>query len=365
MLTQTPDKGETPLRVLDVLDEEEAEEEQNEDESTKSPEALQHLECLLRFIDNDVVARRSHLGDHQCRKVFFSDLWHLFRPGMEVISSNGKQVYRVVHVRSARHRVVPAWERYHVSANNKEAKAPFSLTCVYIDFDGRSLGPVSTIFDFKLFDGQRDITSLDVYPLKFHPVRQAEFDEEDWPKIEALSPPERTSFLRQRFIEWGKMFLNVAQVKHMYYAGPTIGVRNEVESKVVVDFETAFAVDDPQQQAWKPELEILLGNSGAEDEEDTEKDETCQAACCRMYIDRKQRTEYIDSLLPKGEQNYQQPFIAILPRPLKELLRTSADKELSITPDELVIMSYRVFGFILRTRKWGRLSPPGHTIALY
>ncbi|KAL3451097.1 hypothetical protein BJX65DRAFT_234631 [Aspergillus insuetus] len=343
-------------------DEEEAEEEQDEDESTKSPEALQHLECLLRFIDNDVIARRSHLGDHQCRKVFFSDLWHLFRPGMEVISSNGKQVYRVVHVRSARHRVVPAWERYHDSAKNKEAKAPFSLTCVYIDFDGKSLGPVSTTFNFKRFDGQRDITSLDVYPFKFHPVRQAEFDE-DWPKIEPLSPPERTSFLRQRFIERGKMFLKVAQVKHMYYAGPTIGVRDEVESQVVVDFETAFAVDDPKQQAWKPELEILLGNSGAEDEDGTEKNESCQAACCRrdnvyddMYIDRKQRTEYLDSLLPKGEQNDQQPSIAILPRPLRELLRTSADKDLSITPDELVIMSYRVFGFILRTRKWAQLD---------
>ncbi|KAL2855278.1 hypothetical protein BJX68DRAFT_253847 [Aspergillus pseudodeflectus] len=344
-------------------DEEEGEEGQVKDESTKSPEALQHLECLLQFIDNDIVARRSHLGDHQCRKVFFSDLWHLFRPGMEVISSNGKQVYRVVHVRSARHRVIPAWERYHESANNKEARAPFSLTCVYIDFDGKFLGPVSTTFDFKRFDGQREITSLEVYPLQFHPVRHAEFDEKDWTKIEALSPLERTSFLRQRFIERGKLFLKVAQVKHMYYAGPTLGVRDEVESQVVVDFETAFAVDEQKQLAWKPELEILLGNSAAEDEEGTGKDETCQAACCRrdnvyddMYIDRKQRTEYIDSLLPKGEHNDQQPSISILRRPLKELLRTSADKELSITPDELIIMSYRVFGFILRTRKWAQLD---------
>ncbi|CEN59820.1 hypothetical protein ASPCAL02261 [Aspergillus calidoustus] len=100
--------------------------------------------------------------------------------------------------------------------------------------------------------------------------------------------------------------------------------------------------------------------SAAEDEEGTGKDETCQAACCRrdndMYIDRKQWTEYIDSLLPKGEHNDQQPSISILRRPLKELLRTSADGELSITPDELIIMSYRVFGFILRTRKWAQLD---------
>jgi hypothetical protein len=73
-----------------------------------------------------------------------------------------------------------------------------------------------------------------------------------------------------------------------------------------------------------------------------------------MYIDEKQRTEYIDSLLPKGEHGDQQPSIAIIPRQLKDL-RTGPDKSLAVTTDELLIMAYRVFGFVLRTRKWGRL----------
>ncbi|KAL2837693.1 hypothetical protein BJY01DRAFT_40597 [Aspergillus pseudoustus] len=337
-------------------------EEKDEDESTTSAEALKHLECLLQFINTDLNPKRSHLGDSQCRKVFFSDLWHLFRPGMEVISSNGKQVYRVVHVCTARHRVVPAWQRYHESANNKSAKPPFSLTCVYIDFDGVSLGPVSVKFEFKRFDGQRDIASLDVYPLQFQPVRKADFDEQRWVEIETLSPSERSMLLRERLVDRGRLFLEVAQVKHMYYAGPTVGARDEVESQVVVDFETAFAVEDPKQQEWKPVLEILLGNSSTEEEEESGKGETCGAICCRqenvhddMYIDRKQRTEYIDSLLPKSEHSEQQPSIAIIPRPLKDL-RLGPDKSLAVTTDELVIMSYRVFGFILRTRKWAQLD---------
>ncbi|KAJ0414355.1 hypothetical protein BJY00DRAFT_318918 [Aspergillus carlsbadensis] len=357
-----PEDGATAAPVSEAVDDKEQGEKKDEDEDIKSPEALRHLECLLKFVDTDITPKRSHLGDSQCRKVFFSDLWHLFRPGMEVISNNGKQVYRVVHVRSARHRVVPAWQRYHDSANSKSAKASFGFTCVYIDFDGQSLGPVSTSFEFKRFDGQRDITSLDVYPLQFYPVRQADFDEADWPKIEALSPSERASLRRQRFIERGKLFLQVAQVKHMYYAGPTVGVRDEVESQVVVDFETAFSVEDPKQQAWKPKLEVLLGKSETDDEDSSDQAGACRADCCRQYlvyddayIDQKQRTEYIEGLLPKGDHNDQQPSIAIIPRLLKDL-RTGLDKTLAITPDELLIMSYRVFGFVLRTRKWAQLD---------
>ncbi|KAL4862330.1 hypothetical protein BDV12DRAFT_178975 [Aspergillus spectabilis] len=337
---------------------------EDEDQTTKSPEAIKHLQCLLEFIDSDIVPKRSYLQGAQCRKVFFSDLWHLFRPGMEVISSNGKQVYRVVHVASARHRVVPAWQRYHNSVNNKAGKAPFSVTCVYIDFDGKSLGPVSAVFDFKRFDGQRDITSLEIYPLQLHALRKTDFDEEEWKEIEPLPQTDRTARFRQRLVDRGNMFLQVAQVKHMYYAGPTLGVRDEVESQVVVDFETAFAVEDPKQQEWKPKLEVLLGNSGTEDKgEDSDEDnEGCHASCCRSqnvsddtYVDRKQRTEYIESLLPKTENSEDQPSIAIIPRPLKDL-RTGRGNPLAVSEEELLIMSYRVFGFVLRTRKWAKLD---------
>ncbi|KAL5332560.1 hypothetical protein BJX70DRAFT_126803 [Aspergillus crustosus] len=337
---------------------------EDDDLIIKSPEAIKHLQCLLSFIDSDIEPKRTYLRSHQCRKVFFSDLWHLFRPGMEVISSSGKQVYRVVQVSSARHRVVPAWQRYHSSAS-KPGKAPFSISCVHIDFDGKSLGPVTTIFDFKRFDGQRDVISLDVYPLHLHPLRKADFDEDEWKEIEPLDPAERGARVRQHLVDRGRMFLQVAQVKHMYYAGPTLGVRDEVESQVVVDFETAFAVEDPKQQEWKPELEVLVGNS-TENRDDDDDDEGCHASCCRAqnvtddtYVDGKQRSEYIDDLLPKNDNSDDQPSIAIIPRPLKDLRIGSGSgsgSSFAVSEDELLIMSYRVFGFVLRTRKWAKLD---------
>lgn len=70
------------------------------------------------------------------------------------------------------------------------------------------------------------------------------------------------------------------------------------------------------------------------------------------YVDKKQRDNYIDSLLPDPSALNKQPPVSIIPRPLEEL-RTGPGGSLMVSDDELLIMSYRVFGFVLRSRKWG------------
>ncbi|GME52843.1 uncharacterized protein COCSADRAFT_177807 [Neofusicoccum parvum] len=334
-------------------------EEDKPDDLTKSPVALEHLKCLLNFMDADISAKQLYLDDPQCRKVFFSDLWLLYRPGIEVIGSNGKQAYRVIEVTSAKHRVTPAWQRWYNAPSNKRNKKPFSITCVHIDFDGKNLGPVQNVFDFNRFDGERDITSLEVYPLRFHPVRQSDFSDTEWKEFEAVPDIEK---YRQKLINRGNKFLEVAAVKHMYYAGPTLEMREEVESQVVIDFETAFSVEDKAQHLWKPDLTMLIGNPSPEGDESDDEDESCKADCCRgefvhddSYVDQKQRNEYIESLLPKANAQDEQPSIAIMPRPLKEVLK-GPDNDLTVSKDELAIMSYRVFGFVLRSRKWAKLD---------
>jgi hypothetical protein len=330
--------------------------ENQRDDVTKSPTALEHLKCLLSFLDSDISAKQAYLKSPDCRKVFFSDLWHLFRPGMEVTGSDGKQAYRVIDVTSAKHRVAPPWERWSSNSEKRKKTRPFSITCLYIDFNGTNLGPVPKVFDFKRFDGERDVTSLEVYPLRFHPAKRADFSDSEWKELEDLPANER---YRQKLIRRGAKFLQVAGVKHMYYAGPTLEARDEVESQVVIDFETAFSVEDPAQKLWKPELKTMIGNPEAEDGDQDEQDKDCSEACCRIdvvhddsYVEMKQREEYVNSLLPEAGAVDEQPSIAIIPRPLKEL-RTSSGSSL-VSDDELIIMSYRVFGFVLRSRKWGK-----------
>lgn len=137
--------------------------------------------------------------------------------------------------------------------------------------------------------------------------------------------------------------------------GPTIDVREEVESQVVVDFATAFSTED--RKDWKPQLEMLMGSQ--DDESDDKR--LCSAECCLgqsvhddQYVDESQKMEYIDHLLPHTPGVDTQPSVAVIPRPLDEVRTTIGPEASSLIADEdLLIMSYRVFGFILRSRKWG------------
>ncbi|KAK7417429.1 hypothetical protein QQX98_004548 [Neonectria punicea] len=326
---------------------------------TKSPTALAHLKCLIEFLDTDISEKRRYLNGENCRTVVFSDLWHLFRPGMEVIGNDGKQAYRVIEVNSAAHSVGPIWDSWYSSSKDKKNKSAFSVTCVYVDFDGSHLGPVSKTFAFKRFEGEKDITSFEVYPLRFRQlINRAGLSDAEWKHLEAYPPTER---FRQRLINRGSKFLEAAAVKHMYYAGPTLEVREEVESQVVIDFETAFSFEDESKYSMKkPVLEVLIGNDVSDEDEESEY--SCDGDCCDRepnvhddtYIDEKQRSEYVASLLPKTPAQ-DAPSFVVIPWPLKEL-QTGSDNSLVVSDDELVIMSYRVFGFILRSRKWAQLD---------
>ncbi|KAF7556377.1 hypothetical protein G7Z17_g1416 [Cylindrodendrum hubeiense] len=342
------------------------------DAATKSVIALEHLKCLIQFIDTNISPKLAYLQHDDCRTVFFSDLWHLFRPGMEVIGSDGKQAYRVVQVSSAAHRAYPAWQSlYYAVADQgkKRTKAAFSISCVYVDFDGKNLGPVTRNFDFKRFEGQRDIRSLDVYPLRFYRQSRADPADAEWKKVEGNTDHDQG--FRQKLIRRGAKFLKVAGVKHMYYDGPTLETREEVESQVVIDFETAFSFEDePSKHLEKPVLGVVVSNLPAPEEDDSDDEGSggdCRGACCRdepfvhndTYVDEKQRADYINSLLPKATAPLRDaPSVAIIPRLLKEVLSGHTDSP--ITEDELVIMSYRVFGFVLRSRKWGKISFTTH-----
>lgn len=68
-------------------------------------------------------------------------------------------------------------------------------------------------------------------------------------------------------------------------------------------------------------------------------------------MDIGQRNDYINSLISK-KLSEELPSVAIFPRPFNELRVGSSNKPV-FSDEELAIMSYREFGFVLRSRKWG------------
>lgn len=322
------------------------------DAVAQSPSSLQELRFFLGVTRAQVLKRREYLEGDECHKVFFSDLWHLFRPGLEVIRSDGKQAYRVIHVTAAKHRTVSAFQKWSKDQDEEENKPrpDFGITCIYLDFDGKRLGPVSRTFEFKSFEGEKEITTFEVFPMRFYSKSQSNFSDAERGDLGHHSEVTR---LRENLIVRGRRFLDGITTKHMFYAGATLDTHEDIEGQVVVDFEAAF--NEETLATERPPIEALPSMNL--DDYDTVDD--CEATCCvddqvldDTFIDLRQAREYVNSLLPKtGAQS--SPSIAVLPQTLAELKASFREISSSIAENELLILSNRVFGFILRNRKFG------------
>jgi hypothetical protein len=371
-----------------------AEEKEEEDEWTNSVTAYRHLKCLVRFMDEQLLGKTIFLESERCKTVAFTDIWYLFKPGDEVVDQSLKQVYRVIGVISPGHQVFPPWRAKWDKDIKAREETPVYLHCVYIDFDGKQLGPLLRTVKIPRYDNEKAVTSLEVFPIRFA---------ED--KISPLSSDtnkKSRKTLREQFIERGKLFMNMTGFKHMQYNGMTLDTRDEVDSNVVVDFQEAFSYfqqaqknafkDYPREYVehnsrrpgeyssgrlddydpgrhvesrweaqmenktaradWMPKLCTIIGMPlGPSFEEDD-----CTAECCTStdeihikdgFAEKKRNGDYIHSLMPEGRDD---PPPSIYPRRLEDI----KSQENSLVNGDYLIMSYRVFGFVLRSRKWGK-----------
>jgi hypothetical protein len=306
--------------------------EKNIDKLKNKSEALLHLRCLISFVDDNIKPTIDYLESDRCKDVFFHDLWHLFRPGTEVIDQLEKQAYRVVRVQAAKHKVDEKpwlrWSNTAVSPEDGEYNSPIKIHCAYIDFDGKQFGPVSTKFEIFPYGGIRPVTKLPVYPLRLAKNRQ----------------------LRLNLIERGKMLLSVSKFKSMYYTGHTLDSRDEVDSQVVVDFAEALA--GGEREHWTPRFNNLKLTT-------SETGRGCRAPCCYGlavhnddYVDAALAEDFVKTLIP-ADTTTKAPSLLLTPRSLSDS-QSGFDNEPS--DEELVVMTYRVFGFVLRSRKWGMSS---------
>ncbi|KAK5651408.1 hypothetical protein OQA88_12496 [Cercophora sp. LCS_1] len=319
-------------------------EEETSDPLTSSAVALEQLGVLMQFLDNDIQGKFDYVRSEQCQRVTFTDVWYLFRPGDEVIDQGRKQVYRVTGVTSSAHKVIPPWKNYS-SASAKSNETPIMIDCVHVDFDGKLLGPVGKSVQIPRFEGEKPISSLPVYPLRLIENRKV------------ISGSNQQSF-REWLIARGKMFVDVLSVKHMNYNGFTLDTRDEVDGQVMVDFEEAFAneekeaTNEKRRNKWRPAIQSLIGA----EQEETE-DIECTAGCCTRervlkdsYAEKKRNEDYINSLIP--EELGREPPVTIYPQALRDL-KASGE---TLADAEFIVMSYRVFGFILRSRKWAKFD---------
>ncbi|SCO37091.1 uncharacterized protein FFNC_05445 [Fusarium fujikuroi] len=362
-------------KSMAVVGEEAADDEKDDEKSTqeeasdnpdpegysKSETALEHLTCLLEFMDKYILKRQEFLKSSACEKIFFSDLWHLFKPGDLVISADGKQAYQVFNVISHPHVGTDRWSKFTRDMGNSSDESiedDISVQCVFIHFDGQQVGPVLRTFSIPKFDGEKPVTSLSIYPLRFHVRKKLDrqimkLKQSEEQVDEAVN--HGVTELQEALVERGKLFTEVSAVKHMYYSGLTVDTRDEVQSQVMIDFAEAFMVE--KNKDWKPDLKQLIGFIGTED---SSHEAPCNALCCTnetvhndVYVDKKRHHNFMKVMMSRVEDGMDDlPPANIYPRPL-ETVKTGEGK---LRRDDLLIMSYSVFGFVLRDRSWAQLD---------
>ncbi|RYP52432.1 hypothetical protein DL768_002398 [Monosporascus sp. mg162] len=166
-----------------------ASEDDGHGESTSSLTAYQHLKCLIQFMDCDMRKKLACRDSDACKTVFFSDIWYLFKPGDEDF---------------------PPWRiPWNKEADRAEEQTPVILNCVYIDYDSKHLGPMTRKARIARFDGEKIVTSLEVFPLRYAGEKKG------------AATPQKPTF-RERLIAHGKMFLDITSFKHMHYSGLTL-----------------------------------------------------------------------------------------------------------------------------------------------
>ncbi|KAF5621674.1 AAA family ATPase [Fusarium sp. NRRL 25303] len=363
----------------------------DDDSLINTQEALDDLNCLVDFIDHDLEDKLSYVASEECTKVVWSDLWHLFKPGDFVVSKDEKQAYRVIQVKYATHSMKPPTGRnlWMAEAKAKLDDSPITIQCVFLDFDGERIGPVTQTIDIHRYEGERSIRSLSVVPL-----RRA-----------------KTRNLKEALIKRGSMFIEACDPQRrgipMHYSGLSLETQEEIDSQVVIDFEEAFATNDvggktkpsgwtieklvlecfagsikdemqlylhDVQTNWKPELKDV-DPGGDSDNTDYTSDssddrsrrrrrrarmnQTCLPQCCSnenvhddVFVEHNRSSEFVQSQFWEDDLDEGLPSLTITARPLREAM----EDEDYITDDDKLITSYRVFGFIMRSRKWAKLD---------
>lgn len=314
---------------------------------------------------NDISRKMEYLNSTRCEKNVFSDIWYLFTPGTLVISSDGKQAYRVASLRSKRHKGTDRWAAYsnfgllNNLKDKDEDRDDMTIKCVFVHFDGRSLGPVVKTFGINKFDGEKDVTSLDIYPLRFHVLKDINERSLKPSSDSGVDSHEQelehgTQQLQRRLVKRGRLFVSAAAVKHMYYTGLMVDTRDEIESQVIIDFEEAYSAESRRE--WRPLVSRLIGT--VLDPEPEEAYRSCDAPCCWQenihddsYVETNRNLAFMSKMVDEiRDTPYKLPPVTIFPRSLEEA-KTGVN---ALTDDELIIMSYSAPGFVLRDRSWGK-----------
>lgn len=322
---------------------------------------LQHMRCYVDFVGNVILPiwKKFERWDKKTRPtVKYEEIPYLFRPGalaflprtgmnrQTLQRSSVQQIWRMVHCRPN-----DALTKASEKMEDKTGDTKWTIYC--LDFDGDKLFPVWEDITFHWFYGERDITSLECYPLEFQSGYETLLDEQS---------------------QFGQVFKSCIadSVRHLYYTGwtPIAGIRAEsltddkgeeirypeyIESEVVIDFKEALR-NHPQ---WETDVgdSYDFGTSWyAERDHDIhpliwEEYPTASDGSRGSYMEHRPILTRDDISYSLASKKYTDSdrFIAG---------KAGVNDEIW-SKEDLALLPKRLFGYVLRERRFARLDVKG------
>lgn len=178
----------------------------------------------------DLLNLRHSITNRTLELISFGNLWHLYNPGdiiihRETAGQDNSQAYQVYSVTGGRYSLKAQFSKLDP---DKEA-SPFEwvkpnqllLQCLYLDFDGVSIGPKEKLISISPYVGEKRIVDLDYFPKEF--CRQKD----------------SAGFI-ERLVNRGHMFLDF-RYGYGRYEGMTARYDPEqVYGEVFVDFKSGY-----------------------------------------------------------------------------------------------------------------------------
>ncbi|KAK3394961.1 hypothetical protein B0H63DRAFT_462453 [Podospora didyma] len=297
------------------------------EESDDSEDSINELRVLDSVVESTLWPCKENL-ETVADTAAFSDLWYIFSHGSPIYvqhSDYAQKVWRIIQ-RTGGRRYLNRPDHIPESAF-KHQISPFVIDCYFVDFDGRRYVPIYGRFEILPYHGVRTLTSLPAFPLRI-----------------ALKNGMAN---RKDLISRGREFVSyAATVAHRYYDGwghtrapdgrkqfPEL--EEKFDSEVIVDFGLTLE----QRPDWRP--------SGKETD---------------LYeMDRSELGDPSQNI--DQDWVYDRRFADRVLTNLRETLHSLQEQQAQPDDEFLLLLPDRVFGFVLRSRKFASFrtgaSPDG------
>lgn len=226
-------------------------------EGLDSPTALKDIEIYIRFVERHIEPQWTRASGTAPYRVRFNDLPMIFQPGgllyvrpsdmkaEDTGSTEDKSDSQASKSEGAKSEAdepkmyQTAWRIYRIAPSpiaddtpndtDKSSNRVLQIDAYYIDYNGAAYVTVVHSFFIRHFENDRDITKLNVFPMRF---------------------AKDANKMRDGLKEQGRRFLEVTKQKHLYYSGWTfahepIGTAlkttvEHIDGDIMIDFREGY-----------------------------------------------------------------------------------------------------------------------------